>query len=212
MDIQAWQSYISIAKDVITALTAITAGIVAVIGLRSWRRQLRGKTEYELARRVLRASLKVRDAIKHVRNPIKWGGEISHSLKEAGIDVQPNDSQFQAKSEAAVYQLRLKKLQEAMSDLEVELLEAEVSWGDDIVSKVLPLRKCIGKLHGKIWLHTYELEHPTRRITEESDKTRQEVANVVYWVSDDPKEDSFSGEVKVAVDQVADFLKSHLKI
>lgn len=212
MDIQVWQSYISIAKDVVTALTALTAGIIAVIGLRAWRKQLRGKTEYELARRLLRASLNVRDAIKHVRNPIKWGGEISHSLREAGIEIQPNDSQFQAKSEASVYQFRWKKLQEAMSDLEVELLEAEVSWGDDIVGKVQPLRKCIGKLHGKIWLHTYELEHPTHRVTEESEKNRQEVASVVYWVSDDPKEDPFSGEVKAAVDQIADFLKPHLKI
>jgi hypothetical protein len=212
MNMQAWQSYISIIKDVVTALAALTGGIVAVIGLRAWRRQLKGKTEYELARRFLRAAFNVRDAIKFVRNPFQMGGEISHALKEAGLDIAPNSLEFRARSEAAVYQLRWKKLQEAMSDLEVELLEAEVSWGEDIVNKVKPLRECIGKLYGKIWLHTYELEHPSRQVTEASEKSREEVTRTIYWVSDDPKEDSFSGDVKIAVDHIADFLKPHLKI
>jgi hypothetical protein len=212
MSVQDWQSFIPIVKDVVTALAALTGGIVAVIGLKAWRRQLKGKTEYELARRFLRATFNVRDTIKFVRNPFQMGGEISRALKEAGLDIDANSSEFRAKSEAAVYQLRWKKLQEAMSDLEVELLEAEVSWGNEIVDKVKPLRECIAKLYGKIWLHTYELERPTRHVTEASEKNREEVTRVIYWVSDAPNEDSFSGEVKSAVDQIADFLKPHLKI
>jgi hypothetical protein len=48
----SWQIYASIAKDVITAGAAITAAVVAVKGLRAWKKQLRGKTDYELAPQV----------------------------------------------------------------------------------------------------------------------------------------------------------------
>jgi hypothetical protein len=209
---EAWQAYISITKDIATTLAALSAGVVAVLGLRAWKKQLKGKTEYELARRFLRAAFNVRDAIKFVRNPFQTSGEIVHSLKESGLDIDPNSSEFRAKSEKAIYGLRWKKLSEAMSGLEIELLEAEVSWGSEIINRVKPLRECIGKLGAKLWLHTYELEHPSRSETEARSKEREEVVSVIYWMSEDPKKDPFAVEVNAAIDEIADFLRPHLTI
>jgi hypothetical protein len=209
---QAWQSYISIAKDILTGGAALTAGIVAVLGLQAWKKQLKGKVEYELARRLLRAALNVRDAIRFVRNPLQTGGEIDHAVKEAGIDLDPRSPEYRAKSEAAVYQQRWKRLYEAMSQIEIELLEAEVSWGSEILERVKPLRACIGTLRGKLWLHSYNLEHPSYSENEAARQEREEIVQTIYWMSDDLTQDSFGMEVKTAIDGIAHFLSPYLKM
>lgn len=81
MSLQEWQGRISLIKDIVTILVALVGGGVAIYGLISWKRQLKGKTEYELARRVLRAVYRLRDAIRGIRNPLQSTGEIEHSLK-----------------------------------------------------------------------------------------------------------------------------------
>jgi hypothetical protein len=209
---QTWQTYISITKDVLTGVAAITAAVVAVLGLQAWKKQLKGKVEYELARRVLREVFNVRDAIRYVRNPFQMGGEIDRAVKEAGIDLDPRSPEFRAKSEAAVYQGRWKQLYKAMSKLELELLEAEVSWGDEILNRVKRLRQCIATLNAKIWLHTYNLEHPPRTENESTRREQEEITRIIYWESEDPTKDSFANEVKNAVDGIAQFLKPYLKI
>ena len=206
---QTWQTYISIAKDVLTGVAALTAAIVAVLGLQAWKRQLKGKVEYELARRILRAAFNVRDAIRLVRNPFQMGGEIERAVKESGIDIDPNSPAFRAKSQAAVYQGRLKKVDQTMSELEIEVTEAEVLWGHEIQNRVKPLKECIGKLVSKIWLYTYNLEHPEEKV---DSNERKEIRDIMYLQSEDPYKDSFATEVNRAVDSIAEFLKPYLRI
>jgi len=50
--------------------------VVAALGLQAWRTQLKDKTEYELARRVLRAVYQVRDSRQAVRNRVQSSPEI----------------------------------------------------------------------------------------------------------------------------------------
>jgi len=174
---QTWQTYISISKDILTGVAAVTAAIVAVVGLQAWKKQLKGKVEYELARRVLRAALNVRDSIRFVRNPFQSGGEIDIALKEAGIDIDPKDPSFRANSERAVYQRRFKKVDLSMSELEIELLEAEVSW-PEIKTRVRPLRGCINKLLTKIYLRIDNLEDPQEKM---DPNERKEIRDVIYF-------------------------------
>jgi hypothetical protein len=212
MTLQGYQSYISIIKDIITAIVALIAGAVAIYGVIAWKKQLKGKTEYELARRVLRAIYKVRDSIRIVRSPIQTGGEMEEAVKASGISYDPNDRNIHAQTQRAVYQLRWKQLSEARSDLQLELLEAEVSWGEEIKEKLKPLNDCIGKLFATVHLYLDELERPSRRTDEVAEKNREESFRILYWASDNPEEDSFSGRVKNSVEQIETFLKPHLKL
>ena len=43
-------------KDIVVTASALTAAVVAVVGLNAWRRQLAGQNEYEVGQHVLRAS------------------------------------------------------------------------------------------------------------------------------------------------------------
>jgi hypothetical protein len=171
--------------------------------------QLKGKVEYELARRVLRGALNVRDAIRFVRNPLQMGGEIENAVKDAGIEIAPESAAFRAKSQLAVYQRRFNKMDQAMSELEAELLEAEVSWGHEVRNRVKPLRECIAKLTSKVWLYTDNLEHPEDK---GDAKERKEIRAIIYWQSEDPAKDAFASEVNNAIDNIAQFLSPYLKI
>ena len=75
--------WLDLGRSVLVASAAITGVVVALVGLRTWRHQLKGKTEYELARRLLRAAYTVRGEFQRVRSPLMLGGEIQRAFEEA---------------------------------------------------------------------------------------------------------------------------------
>jgi hypothetical protein len=104
---------IAVLKDIVTILGTATAAIVAVIGLQTWRKQIRGNAEYDLARRVLTAVYRVRDAIRNCRVP----------------GVRREDG---GETHKKFHDLQISKLEEEQSKLDVELLEAEAIWGHEV--------------------------------------------------------------------------------
>ena len=212
MNLQEWQSRISLIKDIVTILATVIGGGVAIYGLIAWKRQLKGKTEYELARRVLRAVYRVRDAIRGIRNPFQSSGEIAQALKEAGISIDVNSHEYRAQSAESVYQVRWRRLNEARSDLQLELLEAEVSWGNDIIDQLKPLNECVGELYATIWLYIQDLNEPYQDKGSDYAEQRERRRKILYEISLDPDKDPFSGQIKKAVEQIERFLKPHLKL
>ncbi len=206
-----WQSYLAVIKDIITAIAALTGIIIAILGLWTWKRQLRIKTEYELARRLLRAVYMVRESIRSVRSPGMGSGEIERSIREASITAEPSDSDYGIKTEEAVYRSRWKSLQGALTDMDVELLEAEVTWGSRMQEVVKPLRDCVATLYINIQQHLNRLS-PRLGNDERSKAEKMENRRVIYILSNDPKEDSFTAEVYSAVERVENFVKPHLKL
>jgi hypothetical protein len=85
---------------------------VAILGLQAWKKQLKGKTEFETARNLLRSVYKVRNAIREYRYIVAGGAEIAQALKEANIEVEEFDPEFHAKSQQALYQKRWKRISE----------------------------------------------------------------------------------------------------
>lgn len=117
-------------KEIVVTAAAATGAIVAWIGLNAWKRQLSGKTEYDVALRFLRAVYRLRDSIALVRSPFMGVGEMAHALREtAGAGETGGSEEQPADDIAAAYELRWKSIMEAMSDLQVVSQEAEVLWG-----------------------------------------------------------------------------------
>src|SRR3972149_3543256 len=82
--IRTWGIFLATIIGVIIA----GAGVYfAASGLSTWRDQLHGRTEYDLARRYLRSTYKVRDALQRVRSPFMFGEEMMAALKMEGIDI-----------------------------------------------------------------------------------------------------------------------------
>ncbi len=182
-------------SNIITALATILAAAIAFYGVREWKRQMKGKTDYEIARRYLKAALVLRDALEYVRNPFISSSEMQKSLKEQGLD--PEEYRDNIKTNQAVYSERWKKVQVASTNLEAELLEAEVSWGSEATKAANALNASVRQL--SIALSLY--------INGQRQKIQDEL---IYNQGTLEKPDVFSEKVSKAVVEIREFLRPHL--
>ena len=179
----------------ITALSTLIVALLAGYGvLWEWKKQMKGKTEYEIARRYLKTALQLRDAIKFVRNPFIPVGEMQSALKDNGLDSE--EYKNREKTNRAVYSIRWKKVMEAQTNMEAELLEAEVSWGINAVNAQKKLNGLVLELRSALMLYLEE---------------SLEVKDKDMLIYDTGDEDEFSKKVKIAIEEIEVFLKPYLK-
>jgi len=208
-NLQYLQEYITLAKDVVTILAALVAATVAIMGLRTWKKQLRGKTEYELARRLLCSVYRVRDAIRIVRNPFVSSAEAVQSMQETEMEIEsfdPRNTQHTVLRQQAVYQRRWKGIQEAFMELDVDALEAEVIWEHDIAEHLQLLRQHTSTLYANIQRYLRNLSNPPRHQETES---LREIDRIIYAAGED---NAFSAGVLAAIEGVENHLKAYLKL
>lgn len=73
--IEAWNWSKIYFMDFFRDLSLVIASFVAIYGINSWRRELKGKKEFELAEQVLSYFYEAKDNIKMIRSPFSFGGE-----------------------------------------------------------------------------------------------------------------------------------------
>lgn len=139
-----FKEWIPIAKDVVLTGAALVAGYVGLMGLGAWRRQLKGNTEYDLAKQLLKSVYELREAIATVRHPFMQYSQEPDMPEEKLKELSEKEKQWHAMAQA--YQKRWEPVPKAKSALDTTLLEAEVVWGKNIVEKVSPLNELIGEL------------------------------------------------------------------
>lgn len=209
-DIGTIQNYVTLIKDIITGVSALIVAIVAVKGLQTWKKQLKWKTEYELAKRLMGATYKVRQALALVRCPVKYVGEVSQAMKEANIEGELIDNQARRfRNEAADYENRMQKVKEAFDDLESVLLEAEAIWGQDVRENIKPLQQCITTLAVNIYKH-FEIKEGLS--DDYNAEEKKNIDSIIFDWFGNPNNNSFSNEINAALGKITNFLNPHLKI
>lgn len=202
---------IEMVANAVTAVAAVVAVSIAWSGLNTWRSQLRGKAEYELARRVLKIVYEVREAMTSVRRPMIWMTEILEAADALGDAAQKENWAALPEAEEAVYRLRWKRVQSAVSNLPTELLEAEVLWGPEAMNTLEPLRKRILELQQAVEAQVgYLSELRPGRKTEKNEylKAQERVLKAKETASDD----AFGQEVQQAVVIAERFLRPKLLV
>ena len=168
---------------------------VALAGLHTWKRQILGKAEHELASRYLKDVYRLRKAVGTVRNPYIGLPEMQAAIKKAGYD--PEDWRDNTKMNFAVYSQRWEEVREALLQLDVELLEAEVFWGKEAVNVLKPLRSAVNRLFSNVQLL---LDDHSRAYSDDQ---------LIY---DGGEDDPFNIEVEKGIQQVVDFLSPHVRM
>ncbi|MGB2965535.1 MAG: hypothetical protein WBB69_16290 [Anaerolineales bacterium] len=126
-------------KDIIVVLSAISATIIAFIGLTTWRKELKGKSEYQLAKEVLKSVYKVRDAFKHVRHPAIFQYEYPEEMQNHFDQLK---SEYEYEGTLQVYEKRWEVMTETFRELEEHHLDAQVEWGSEFQDVIINLRTC----------------------------------------------------------------------
>lgn len=159
---------IEFAKAIVAVVVPPLGLTIAWVGLKTWRRQLRGSSDHEVARVLLRSVFKLRDAIKFLRVRLILGDEFpareGAPTAEAG---GPSDIEF-------AYRQRWQRVVHEMADVRVQLLEAEILWRDDVRELADVLRMSVSQLGDAVaenieFIHDRELK---RRFPEDYERVR----------------------------------------
>jgi hypothetical protein len=125
---------VTLAKDLILSGAAIVGIYVAIKGLCTWQRQLKGQSEYELSRRILVSLFKSRDAISGLRRPAMGTPELPTPPDSEAKGMSSDQIRFYRVSKA--YQARWDKVLRERTGLDADLLEAEALWRCDLKKAV----------------------------------------------------------------------------
>lgn len=130
----------ALTKDVlevsISFLGVLIAGVLGTIGLFTWRRQIRGQNDHELARRLLINLYKLMEVFKVSRHRAIY----VHEINRPGDPVFLGSEQDRYARQELGFHRRIKLLKEAYAEIAIPLFEAQALWGDKIVKVADGLR------------------------------------------------------------------------
>lgn len=176
--------------NIVLAVVAISGVIIAGLGLKTWRKQLKGTTEYELAKRLLLEVYRIRNAIGYVRNPF---------LRVTEADSKNKDVPW----EVSAYEKRWKELRKAIAKFDTASLEGEVIWGTEVLNLKKDLHKIINELYIVVESFIRSKQNPAsrRELTEKEER-------ILYDVEDD---DPYNKGLDAIIKKFEDYVKPHLK-
>jgi hypothetical protein len=193
-------------KDVALALAGVTTAVVAVLGLKSWSRELRGKAAFEVARGVAKAAYKLRDEITLCRGPFIRAGEFPDDYRSQS----PNKSgEVRAGAYGHVFANRWRPVYAALQEFDTQTLEAEALWGQAIRTKTDALRAVLSKLGAAIeaFIDNEASEGQSFKADEEFGK---KIRAEAFGIPGDSK-NPLSAELVAAVLAIENELRSHLR-
>jgi hypothetical protein len=187
-----------IAKDIVTTVGTVGALVIGALGLRTWQRQLRGTSEYDVAKRAVLLTYHVRDAIQAVRSPMLY---FPKKEVEEGRRLD---------AEQRVYEDRMRILQERSAQLRTLSLEAKAIWREKAEAQFNPINALVRELRAEIWLHFWLKGAYAGPGAIVDDSPNRVAANdkIVYCTSED---DEFSQRIDKAVNQVEAFFWPHIR-
>ena len=188
-------------------VTALIASYVAIVGLYTWKAQLKGKENYDLARRCLRSLYLIRDAFDFFRHPYMSPSEIYTALKEYYPDALENISRpgNRANETDAVLKTRWRKIQEAYSTYHVEVIEAEALWGEDVKAVMEKIRPIVSQIYGAMDLYIQDL-YSNGRVLGDA-RTRYEAI-----VFKQPEDDELKMEIDGTVKEIENIIRPYLTL
>jgi len=200
-----FKDYVEIASDTIVGISALAAAVFAFMGVSTWRKQLKGKSEYERAKETLKSVYRVREAFRHVRAPYIFSSEYPEDLRDHHGSLK---KEFEHKGMVAVYEARWKVLAEAFHELEEKALEAQVEWGPEFENVIMPLRQCRSELLVTIQIMLERTKAPEDFEPISREESQKERA-ILYQV-DDSKYDFFTPKINAAISEFETKLRPHI--
>ena len=200
----------SLLKDIFLGVSAIIVALVGIIGLTTWKSQLKGKARFDVARTIMRLAFKLREDFKSARSLISWAIEFADRVKIR----DESEGESQVLNEWHVKRQRLRPLGKHLHELQEAGWEAEAIFDADASVKVSEsiagFRQSYGRLASAIdSLFRHQLNTTVTRLTHETPKNYvEDLMGMVYSGSDD---DPFSKRIDEHVESLASTLKRYVR-
>ncbi len=201
--------YLTFGKDVVTTIAPVATFVVALLGLKTWKRQLKGQSEYELSKRMIVNILKYRDAIHSVRSPSIWP-EKEH-LPSTDERAAMSDAEIRYYWIEKAYQSKWANLLDKKVLVDVAAIEMEALWGDEIKSLISP----IYSLERELWIALrchLETMNPNVSIPRKQSLQAEmaKLRDIVYRV-DEKNPDEYERELVNSIDKLILYIKPRLE-
>jgi hypothetical protein len=198
--------WVAVTKDIVIAISAATAAVIAFKGLGTWQKELKGKSEYQLAKDVLRSVYKVREAFKIIRNPMIMSYEYPEEMRSHTGHLNEENRH---EGTLHVYEERWKPMTDAFKELEDKNLEALVEWGSKYQDTIVPLRKC----RAELLMATQDMLARYKNPHNDTWKNREEKAqekSVLYHMGENSEFDKFTPDINAAIELFEQWLRPHI--
>ena len=199
-----------IAPNVVTAGAAVAAVLYARSGLNTWRKQLKGTADFELAHSLLSKTYQLRDSIDKLRAHFMPTAEISED-DPAVKNLTPQERDhlaFQRGLEA-----RWSLVQESGRGMEPLLVEAESLWGHEAREKFNALFKVTHDLRFAInmYLRANNPSIPEQLRQKALDwNADRKIDEIIFDHSSRDNPDEFNKKLEQAIKPVENELRPHL--
>jgi hypothetical protein len=204
--------------NVLLGIAVVVTGIVAVIGLRSWRRELEGKAKFEVARDLIRATYRLREAIQRCRLPTVGASELPKGYEGDLVIDKTKEEDSQAWGH--VLSNRWISVQKAMQELESHALEAEALWGQPVRATTDQMLHCTMELFIAIWAFTSNVAGIKHKASSGEQmqlyKSPEETRRAVFGYLDNPfgspdDDNPLSKKIARAIRAIEDQVLPHLR-
>lgn len=143
------KDWIGVSRDVFQIIFFITAIVTAIWGIRKWRAELEGKTQYEVAKSVIAGAYRIRDEIKRCRAPMMSPNEYADREAIPG----ENDRQKKIAESMFAYNNRYRRVIDALNEWYPAVIEAEALFGAEARENIEKLQACCRELGAAISIH-----------------------------------------------------------
>ena len=143
------RDWISIIKDLAAPLFYLATIILGIIGLSKWRKELRGRAEFEAAKDVVAGAYRMRDAINNARSMMMFATEWEDR------EPNPNESDKEKRTSNSLhaYQKRYDRVTAVASQWYPAIVQAEALFGEEGRKKIEALNETVMSLRAAIEMH-----------------------------------------------------------
>ncbi|MCB6541364.1 hypothetical protein KM92DES2_11627 [uncultured Desulfovibrio sp.] len=204
MDIQpSLLGYISIAKDWLTLIIAGCGVWVAWQGLRTWRRQLKGTSQFDVAKRLMLKVYQIRRDIEYCRSSVRKISIFTHN--EDGKPI-PEREQLRYSSDREM-KSRFKYTLKTISEMDFLLFESEIILDKKLRELFQPIEEVCYVLRDSIEEYTEDYNQKNGRFRDDEERNRyRELRQIIY----SRKGDAIQTKVNSAVREIEKFIKPYV--
>jgi len=133
---------LTLIKDIVLVISSLTAIFFTIGNFSKWKKEHKGKLQYELSRNLLKSIYDLRDDFNGVRSPMIYPSEFS---SEHHISESKESEKYKY-----IFENRLKYLQKSYNTYLSLLPEVEIDYSSEINTLCMELIKQINNYHFKM--------------------------------------------------------------
>ena len=194
---------ISIVRDLIVSAAAVITAWAAWRGINQWTVELRGRTNFEVARGLILATYKVRDEVRSCRAMEQQKSEFPDDYPIG----QHQTPEQRAEMWTHVLENRCKLVRKALQHYRATVLDAEACWGCEIRYSTGKLLDETERLFDAM-SHFIEDKRSDGRHFGENRELSSDIAHTVFIISSD--NDQLSRSINAAVAEIEDKVRKHM--